>query len=304
MPPERKADEANDPLEAASHPIGERIMTSILGIDTAWTEKEPSGIALVSEVSEKWQVLAAAPSYEIFLETARGRDVNWTRGRIQGGPPDISSLLAAAEKLSGERVQIVALDMPLASVPFAERRAADNEVSREFGGRWCATHSPTLQRPGPLGRHISTALGRAGYELAVDPAVKPGSRYYLEVYPHVALLSLLQRERRVPYKVSKTKKYWPGTNLPQRKANLLQELQAIYRGLEAIFGKLPFALSKIREAPSLASLKRYEDVLDALVCAWVGIRFAAGETLPLGDATAAVWCPKDIVRSKTRKERE
>jgi hypothetical protein len=44
-------------------------------------------------------------------------------------------------------------------------------------------------------------------------------------------------------------------------------------------------------------LKRYEDTLDALVCAWLGFRFLAGKTLPLGDETAAIWCPWDVVQA-------
>lgn len=44
---------------------------------------------------------------------------------------------------------------------------------------------------------------------------------------------------------------------------------------------------------SLSSLKRYEDALDALVCAWVGIKFMEGHALALGDDRCAVWVPSD-----------
>ncbi len=40
---------------------------------------------------------------------------------------------------------------------------------------------------------------------------------------------------------------------------------------------------------SLAALKRYEDALDALVCAWVGIEFLAGRARAMGDAEAVIW---------------
>ena len=49
---------------------------------------------------------------------------------------------------------------------------------------------------------------------------------------------------------------------------------------------------------SLAALKRYEDALDALVCAWVGVEYLGGRTLPLGDGDAAIWCPTDVVRMR------
>ena len=48
---------------------------------------------------------------------------------------------------------------------------------------------------------------------------------------------------------------------------------------------------------SLAALKRYEDSLDALVCAWVGVEYLAGRAVPLGDDDAAIWCPEDVVRT-------
>ncbi len=40
-----------------------------------------------------------------------------------------------------------------------------------------------------------------------------------------------------------------------------------------------------------ARLKRYEDALDALVRAWVGIEYLAGRTRAFGDADAAIWTP-------------
>jgi predicted RNase H-like nuclease len=39
----------------------------------------------------------------------------------------------------------------------------------------------------------------------------------------------------------------------------------------------------------LAQLKRYEDALDAVVCAWVGIQYLEGKARAYGDATSAVW---------------
>lgn len=42
---------------------------------------------------------------------------------------------------------------------------------------------------------------------------------------------------------------------------------------------------------TLAELKRYEDALDALVCAWTGIEYLAGRLRAHGDARGAVWAP-------------
>lgn len=273
-----------------------KIMATILGIDAAWTEKEPSGVALISATSDGWRSIAVAPSYDIFIDLAGNKKANWNMKTIKGSPPDIFSLLTAAERLAGEQIQIVAIDMPVATVPFKGRRVADNAISIAFGSRWCSAHSPNSERPGRISRNISTALEASGYQLAVDESIDTCSRCLLEVYPHTALLSLLQRGRRVPYKISKSKRYWPDTDIEHRKANLLLEFQAIYDCLESVFGRLNFTLPEIKDVPSLTFLKRYEDALDALVCAWVGVRFTNDETTPLGDSTAAIWCPRDVVK--------
>jgi hypothetical protein len=38
-------------------------------------------------------------------------------------------------------------------------------------------------------------------------------------------------------------------------------------------------------------MKRYEDALDAILCAWVAIEFLEGNAEPLGDEQAAIWTP-------------
>ena len=42
---------------------------------------------------------------------------------------------------------------------------------------------------------------------------------------------------------------------------------------------------------SISFLKRYEDALDALVCAWVGTRYVEGHADHYGDDDAAIWIP-------------
>jgi predicted RNase H-like nuclease len=56
---------------------------------------------------------------------------------------------------------------------------------------------------------------------------------------------------------------------------------------------------------SFAELKRYEDGLDALLCAWVGIKYLDGDVVAYGDDTAAIWvsaavAPQAGARSKQK----
>lgn len=71
-----------------------------------------------------------------------------------------------------------------------------------------------------------------------------GRRQFLEVCPHPALLSLLQRAKRVPYKVSKSKKYWVAESVAGRIRNLLGEFTTIRGALCEIFDGLMLELPK------------------------------------------------------------
>lgn len=166
---------------------------TILAIDAAWTATQPSGVALVQQRGSGWHCTALAPSYLSFIELVAGIVPDWSAGRFSGTKPNISSLLEVAEQLAGQPPDLVTLDMPIARTRFSTRRPADQAVSREFSSRWCAAHSPTAIRPGPLGARISETLSAGGYELATTATLVPGAFQFLEVYPHPALLSLLQR---------------------------------------------------------------------------------------------------------------
>ena len=52
-------------------------MQAILGIDAAWTEHEPSGVALIQGDRESWSVVCVAPSYDAFVASSQGVPVDW-----------------------------------------------------------------------------------------------------------------------------------------------------------------------------------------------------------------------------------
>ncbi|MEA2690798.1 MAG: hypothetical protein QOJ16_185 [Acidobacteriota bacterium] len=273
-------------------------MTAILAIDAAWTKTEPSGVALVASSGDEWRCIAVAPSYAAFLVLASGTCVNWAQSRFPGSPPDIPNLLEAARSLASAPVDLVTIDMPIATTPFSTRRAADDAISKMFGGRWCSAHTPSSIRPGPLGEALSAAFADAGFPIATTATEPPLLKRLIEVYPHPALLALLDRPSRVPYKVSKAGRYWKDSNKAQRISQLLEEFQNIYNALVKIFGPLALPLPAADSVSSLGVLKRYEDALDALVCAWVGVLYMQGAAVALGDDNAAIWCPKDAVKPK------
>jgi predicted RNase H-like nuclease len=266
-------------------------MTTILGIDAAWTAREPSGVALVRQDGTRWRCLASAPSYAAFIDLAHGRMPNWTRPGV-GSVPDAEELLDAASRLAGEPATLVTLDMPVSTTPILGRRKADREVSRAFGAQWCSAHSPGPVRPGPMGAELSRQFSEAGYLIATTATPAGTPNRLVEVYPHPALLTLLQRDRRVPYKVGKASTYWKGASIDDRIGRLLTEFADIRDGLATHIDDIAIALPHAGKVRTLAALKPFEDALDALVCCWVGCQYLDGRSYPLGDETAAIWCPR------------
>lgn len=184
-------------------------MTLILAIDAAWTDTEPSGVALLTASGPRGKWLCVAPSYDAFIEYARGTHIDWVKGKFRGSKPDVHELLRAARAIAGTDVDLVAVDMPVAAVAFSTRRAADNAISVAFGGRGCSAHSPSALRPGALGAELTDQLRNVGYELVTSDDHAAVTRKFIEVYPHPALLALLRASYRIPTK-SRSR---PGTGL-------------------------------------------------------------------------------------------
>ncbi len=268
-------------------------MVSILAIDAAWTNDQPSGVALVTANDDGiWTCRNVAPSYDSFIRLAQGCPVNWMEPSFRGGIPDPKRLLNAASLLlAGDPIDLVTVDMPLATVPIDGRREADTQISRNFGGAGCATHSPNSERPGKVSETLRDGFLEMGFPLSTLDTPSDTRTCLVEVYPHPAILRLLNLKYRLPYKVSKSAKYWPKTDSEFRIVQLLRQFGLILAGLTNYIEDIPIKLPQPNECVSLSYLKRYEDAIDALVCAWVGICFLENNIVAFGDVTAAIWVP-------------
>lgn len=261
-------------------------MTSVLGIDTAWSVRNASGVALLQRVDSRWRCRAVAASQSEFL----GR----TRPKV-GDPATPADLLAASRVLlNGAPLACVAVDMPLATCPVRARRPADDQISRRYGARKCAAHSPRPTSPGPLSDALSAGWRDLGFSLATTDTTAGTSPALLEVYPHPALLTLCGAAERLPYKIGKLSTYWPTLDMAARRAALLAVWQRIVDALAHDVDDIAAHLAPLTPAPTAAApaFKRHEDALDALVCAWIGARYLDGRAEAVGDATAAIWLPK------------
>lgn len=239
-------------------------MKVVLGVDAAWTTTAPSGVALAVERPLGWELAAVAASYEAFTS----QEVDVPRKKLRGSAPEPSALLTAATSLAGAPVTLVAIDMPLSRLPIVSRRVSDNKVSSLYGVRHAGTHTPSALRPGRLSDDLTKGFAHQGYPLVTSGGSFPA---LIEVYPHPALIELAVANRRLPYKHGKARAYWPEDDRLSRRRKLFEVWGHIVELLEARIRGVATALTLPELGCRGYELKAFEDALDAVVCAWVGI---------------------------------
>lgn len=261
------------------------MVRAVLGIDAAWTAKEPSGVALAVETKAGWRLAAVESSYERFVAAA-GEALPANR-RPLGSVVGASALIDAAAKMGGDVVELIAVDMPLSPDPITGRRECDNHISRLFGARKAAVYSPSAARPGKIADDFREAFGALGFPLCVsNPA-----RGLIEVYPHAALIAFLRAPERLPYKVQRTGAYWRGLPIRDRRAKLRETWGRILVELDRRVDGVADALLVPGDEDSGWRLKAFEDKLDAVVCAATAIACLNGEAEAHGDHAGAIWVP-------------
>jgi len=168
---------------------------------------------------------------------------------------------------AGDGPALVAIDAPLI-VPNAEgSRPVDREITRRFG-RYCAGCYPAYRnRPGGCvrGEEIVAALAREGF--VQEPMVQrhATARAVFEVYPHPATVSLFRLSRTIQYKPRSNR------SLDFRRGQLkrLRHHLVSLEHSEPAMTMPPLVKSKRLGKLAAADLKRYEDLLDAAICAYI-----------------------------------
>lgn len=249
-------------------------MRAVLGIDAAWTKTHPSGHALVAGDSGGWRLIDAR----------------------SGSLPEVAALLDTASMLCGCKVDLVAVDMPLAHSPIIGRRFSDDLVSIAYGSRKCGTYTPSALRPGALSDALTGSFRRAGYPLLTETIAAPG---LIEVYPHPALVELMGASERLPYKASKVGTYWPSVTSSERRTRLYRQWKEIAASLDREIAGVAAALPQLGLEARGVEMKAYEDKLDAIICAWVGICALEGRAIPYGNDNAAIWIPQPTAAVST-----
>jgi len=274
----------------------------VLGIDAAWTAHHPAGVALVKVPKrDRPRLLRVARSYDEFCGMDDNEEIDWST-KVHGSEPDIPALLAVCEKIAGAMPNVIALDIPIGPQFITGRRAADRMVTRAYIKRKAGTHSPIANRPGPISRMLFEQLSACGFawlHAKVSLFHYKNFQVFIEVYPHPAIIELLDLDERLKYKVSKLQKYWPDLESDKRWVAVAQNLARLRSGLDkrlsGVADWLPSAKALIKNGPA-SRLKGYEDAIDAIVCAWIGCEFLAGRCVPYGDEGSAIWLPRPMTR--------
>jgi predicted RNase H-like nuclease/ppGpp synthetase/RelA/SpoT-type nucleotidyltranferase len=227
-----------------------------VGLDLAWGQKRPTGLAVLDEGGHLVRLSAHGTDEDILSSVGP-----YTEGRC-----------------------MVAIDAPLVVRNAVGNRPCEAELNRDFAKFDAGAHPSNTSKAEfadePRGARLAHALG-----LDMDPDSEQARRA-IEVYPHPATVALFHLGRTLKYKNK------PGRTLPQLRSELL-ELMRLVEGLAD--AEIPLHVHDNVEWKSLvelaasatrkSELRRAEDQVDAVICAYVGL-FAErrpGSTKVYGD---------------------
>jgi predicted RNase H-like nuclease/ppGpp synthetase/RelA/SpoT-type nucleotidyltranferase len=230
-----------------------------VGVDLAWGDRKPTGLAVLDDDGRLVHLSAATTDEDI---------VSVLREYVEGAA-------------------LVAIDAPLVVTNPTGNRLAERELNRDFARFDAGAHPANTGKPEfastPRGARLAELLG-----LEIDPAAG-GTRRAIEVYPHAATVALFRLGRTLKYKNK------PGRSLAAMRGQLLVligHLEALrtadpplrladHEGWRALVGEVETATRK-------SELRRAEDQVDAVVCAYVAAYVMAHPTqvTTYGDAAS------------------
>jgi len=217
-----------------------------LGIDLAWSEANPSAAVLL-----RW-------------ENGAGVLTAW-HDRL-GQNTEIAAFVA---ENVGNEPALIAVDAPLL-VPNEEgTRPCDRELSRFYRKARAQAYPANRRRLGPKvrGEELVKLLEGLGFRHDPEVGARTEVRQVVEVFPHPAAVELFGLSRILQYKAR------PGRTYPERWAELAR-FRDLLRGLSAATPALHAEKILDRAEPQGLrgqALKRLEDLLDALFCAYIAL---------------------------------
>ena len=206
-----------------------------LGLDLAWSRNNPSGVA------------------------ALDRDGNVIDARADLG--DDADVLAWIRSHLAPTT-VLGFDMPTIVPNEFGMRRCERELGRDFRAFHAAPHPSNRQRfpDGGRARSLLDALATDGVRERLDLAPRTAGRFAFEVFPHPSLVRLFDLPAIFRYK--KKSRPWP---------SVLSEWGR-YRAALGTLAQADPALhlgSLVPDAADARGYKRFDDLLDAVTCAYV-----------------------------------
>ena len=216
---------------------------NFVGIDLAWSPRNPSGAAVLSSSGRLLQTTHALGDDNEIL--------SWVERVLPGGAPGL-----------------IAIDAPLAVPNETGWRPCDRDVAATFG-RFQAGPYPanrrTLSRYGGLrGEAIRRRLGDLGFHHSPHIPRQADVRQVVEVFPHPATIALFDLDQTLKYKPRRGRDY-------HQRWRALDRLRDCLRGLVASDPPLHLSAELVEiEIEGLRGkrFKQVEDAIDAVVCAY------------------------------------
>ena len=216
-----------------------------VGVDLAWSERNPSGVAILSG--------------------GAGRELVYVRSETCGPTEEIAEPILALDSPVW-----VAIDAPLVVRNETGQRPVDRLVTRQYGRFHAGAHSASLKQL----KHDVRAATLAGLlasggvcqldEVGLPP--KEGGSWAFETYPHPAMIELFGLDRIIKYKKGRVDQKREGLRaLAGTLADRLPRLDPPLATSDALSSLLDCDPWGLRGR----ALKGLEDRLDALFCAYI-----------------------------------
>jgi predicted RNase H-like nuclease len=237
----------------------------------------------------------------IGVDLAWQSDKNHSGAAVLHGGADGASLVAISDRLLSIEAVVefitshadgdaaVAIDAPLIITNKTGQRPCETEVGRRFGRYKASAHTSNLTRyPHPGSVRLANALQRQGFSHDVAPRADQfrTGQWFFEVYPHPAHIVLFQLPERLLYKKGRVAQKRKGLETYRRLVGgMLPQANPPLRGT----ANLDHMLNKPLDQLKGQDLKHYEDVLDALFCAYLALyywRWGHQRNEMIGDLTS------------------
>jgi predicted RNase H-like nuclease len=221
---------------------------TIIGLDLAWSPRNRSGAAVVRADASGGRLIAPPETLT-----------------------DNASILAFVERYASAGPAVVAIDAPLLVPNPTGRRPAEAALGAAFRLYEAGAHPANrglLARDGIVrGEDLVAQLRSLDFRYSDHIAANEDRRVVVEVFPHPAMVAIFKLQRTLKYKAK------PGrskeTQLAawrsyQEHLHNLRTADPTLIGLEELL-----AVDVASLAPT--ALKAYEDRVDAVMCAYIGL---------------------------------